>query len=294
MDAKFLSHSRSPFSTLSHRRHTCKPVCTPIHAVLTRPSQNITQEARKTSVYNDKWFDLIAINHLSQSVQAATGLRNGMSGYESLVEAARVASQKFNPIQQREVVIEALERAFPRPILYLISGLSLLFMYNCTFVNFASKPIHTYSRFPKQICRSNVFKLIRFQIRTLLPPSKFAREYFAAFTTVFFAWLVGPCEVRESEADGRREMNIVHIKKCRFLEETNCVGMCTNLCKIPSQTFIKDSFGIPVNMVPNFEDMSCQMIFGQEPLDLTDDPALKQPCYKLCKAKQKHGMKCSS
>ncbi|KAK7840407.1 beta-carotene isomerase D27, chloroplastic isoform X1 [Quercus suber] len=250
MDAKFLSHSRSPFSTLSHRRHTCKPVCTPIHAVLTRPSQNITQEARKTSVYNDKWFDLIAINHLSQSVQAATGLRNGMSGYESLVEAARVASQKFNPIQQREVVIEALERAFPRPILYLI--------------------------------------------RTLLPPSKFAREYFAAFTTVFFAWLVGPCEVRESEADGRREMNIVHIKKCRFLEETNCVGMCTNLCKIPSQTFIKDSFGIPVNMVPNFEDMSCQMIFGQEPLDLTDDPALKQPCYKLCKAKQKHGMKCSS
>ncbi|KAK4560239.1 hypothetical protein RGQ29_009137 [Quercus rubra] len=250
MDAKFLSHSRSPFSTLSHRRHTCKPACTPIHAVLTRPSPNIAQEARKTSVYNDRWFDLIAINHLSQSVQAATGLRNGMSGYESLVEAARVASQKFNPIQQREVVIKALERAFPRPILYLI--------------------------------------------RTLLPPSKFAREYFAAFTTVFFAWLVGPCEVRESEADGRREMNIVHIKKCRFLEETNCVGMCTNLCKIPSQTFIKDSFGIPVNMVPNFEDMSCQMIFGQDPLDLTDDPALKQPCYKLCKAKQKHSMKCSS
>ena len=49
------------------------------------------------------------------------GLRNGMSGYESLVEAARVASQKFNPIQQREVVIKALERAFPRPILYLVS-----------------------------------------------------------------------------------------------------------------------------------------------------------------------------
>ena len=73
MDAKFLSHSRSPFSTLSHRRHTCKPACTPIHAVLTRPSPNITQEARKTSVYNDRWFDLIAINHLSQSVQAATG-----------------------------------------------------------------------------------------------------------------------------------------------------------------------------------------------------------------------------
>lgn len=38
---------------------------------------------------------------------------------------------------------------------------------------------------------------------------------------------------------------------CRFLEETNCVGMCTNLCKMPSQLFIKDTLGISVNMVPS-------------------------------------------
>lgn len=37
----------------------------------------------------------------------------------------------------------------------------------------------------------------------------------------------------------------------RFLEETNCVGMCINLCKMPSQSFIKDSLGMPVNMVPS-------------------------------------------
>lgn len=30
----------------------------------------------------------------------------------------------------------------------------------------------------------------------------------------------------------------------------------------------------------DFDDMSCQMIFGQEPPK--DDPAFKQPCYKLC------------
>ncbi|PHT86813.1 hypothetical protein T459_08919 [Capsicum annuum] len=29
----------------------------------------------------------------------------------------------------------------------------------------------------------------------LLPQSKWAREYCAMFTTVFFAWLVGSCEV---------------------------------------------------------------------------------------------------
>jgi hypothetical protein len=32
----------------------------------------------------------------------------------------------------------------------------------------------------------------------------------------------------------------------------------------------------------DFDDMSCEMIFGQEPPSSTDDPALKQPCYKLC------------
>lgn len=41
------------------------------------------------------------------------------------------------------------------------------------------------------------------------------------------------------------------INNCRFLEESNCVGMCLNLCKNPCQKFIKDSLGMPVNMVPS-------------------------------------------
>ncbi|KAA3459315.1 beta-carotene isomerase D27, chloroplastic-like [Gossypium australe] len=131
------------------------------------------------------------------------------------------------------------------------------------------------------------------QIKMLLPQSQFTREYFAAFTTVFFAWLIGPSEVRESELNGRREKNVVYVKKCRFLEQSNCVGMCINLCKMPSQAFIKDSLGMPLNMVPNFDDMSCEMIFGQDPPTPNDDPALKQPCYKLCRANQKHTVKSS-
>nr|XP_043620231.1 beta-carotene isomerase D27, chloroplastic-like [Erigeron canadensis] len=133
---------------------------------------------------------------------------------------------------------------------------------------------------------------ISFLIKTLMPLSKFKREYFAAFTTIFFPWLIGPCEVIESEFEGGIERNVVHIKKCRFLESSNCAGMCTNLCKIPSQEFIKNSFGVPINMVPNFDDMSCKMIFGQEPPALQDDPAFKQPCYKLCNVKNKHDTNC--
>ncbi|KAG2558476.1 beta-carotene isomerase D27, chloroplastic-like [Panicum virgatum] len=129
-------------------------------------------------------------------------------------------------------------------------------------------------------------------IKVMMPPSRISREYFAAFTTIFFPWLVGPCEVRESEVDGRKEKNVVYVPKCRFLESTNCVGMCTNLCKIPCQKFIQDSLGTAVYMSPNFEDMSCEMIFGQQPPE--DDPALKQPCFRTkCIAKQNRQVNCS-
>ncbi|KAL2535710.1 Beta-carotene isomerase D27 [Forsythia ovata] len=131
-------------------------------------------------------------------------------------------------------------------------------------------------------------------IRTLMPQSRFAREFFAVFTTIFFVWLVGPCEVKESEFEGRKEKNVVLVKKCRFLEETNCVGMCTNLCKMPSQAFIQESLGMPTTMVPNFEDMSCEMIFGQQPPPPTSDPAFTQPCYKLCKATRRHQKNCTT
>ncbi|KAJ9172023.1 hypothetical protein P3X46_015313 [Hevea brasiliensis] len=263
MEAKFLSSNRSNISSVPLPRHLPKLHHLPVLAVLTRRPENITgvreklsskpvdniAELTRKTVYNDNWFDQLAINHLSRSVQAATGFRNSKTGYESLVQAAMDASQKFNLIQQRELVLQALDSAFPRSILHLI--------------------------------------------KTVLPQSKFAREFFAAFTTFFFIWLIGPCEVRESELNGGKEKNVVHIKKCRFLEETNCAGMCTNLCKVPSQTFIKHSLGMPVNMVPNFDDMSCEMIFGQEPPMSTEDPAFNQPCYKLCKANHKHRVKCS-
>ncbi|XP_042047625.1 beta-carotene isomerase D27, chloroplastic-like isoform X2 [Salvia splendens] len=193
----------------------------------------------KTS-YNDNCFDRLAINYLSQSLQSATGMRSGKEGYEGLVEAATMASRRFNPIQQKGVVIDTLKAALPAPLLLLI--------------------------------------------KKTVPPSKFSRQLFAVFTTIFFAWLIGPCQVKESEVEGRKEKNVVYVPKCRFLEETNCVGMCTNLCKMPSQSFIKDSLGMPITMVPNFEDMSCEMKFGVEPPPQSLDPAFTQPCYKQCKA----------
>ncbi|KAL0459471.1 UNVERIFIED_CONTAM: Beta-carotene isomerase D27, chloroplastic [Sesamum latifolium] len=74
------------------------------------------------TVYNDNWFDRLAVNHLSNNLQASTGLRSKKSGYDGLIEAATMASRRFSPVEQREIVIRTLETAFPKPILSLASS----------------------------------------------------------------------------------------------------------------------------------------------------------------------------
>ena len=39
---------------------------------------------------------------------------------------------------------------------------------------------------------------------------------------------------------------------------------------------------MPLTMEPNFEDLSCRMIFGQRPPEPEDDQAFKQPCFSTC------------
>lgn len=85
MEATHLLRSKGLFLTLQEpqQRHIHilkKPYSTTV-SVLTRSADKIIiqrdakiREENTSSVYNDNWFDRIAIHHLSQSVQAATGL----------------------------------------------------------------------------------------------------------------------------------------------------------------------------------------------------------------------------
>ncbi|KAL5766043.1 hypothetical protein ACOSP7_016660 [Xanthoceras sorbifolium] len=121
------------------------------------------------------------------------------------------------------------------------------------------------------------------QFRKLFPPTKWAAEFNAALTVPFFHWLVGPSEVVEVEVNGEKQRSGVHIKKCRYLENSGCVGMCVNMCKIPTQDFVTNEFGLPLTMIPNFEDMSCEMVYGQVPPPFEEDPASTHPCYaEIC------------
>jgi hypothetical protein len=123
--------------------------------------------------------------------------------------------------------------------------------------------------------------------RKLFPYSRWGAEINAKISNTFFSWLVGPMETIQVEfARPNGEIVVqnsgVQIERCRYLAESGCTAMCVNLCKVPCQTFFTNELGMPLTMEPNFEDYSCQMIFGKVPLPLEEDPVYQQACLKEC------------
>ncbi|WP_199325079.1 DUF4033 domain-containing protein [Phormidium sp. FACHB-1136] len=195
--------------------------------------------ATEKTIYHDSRLDRLFIWLFRRKMASALGQRDMGQGYDGFVTLSKQIVQGRNAQEQQALVATVLRSLVPAPVLWLI--------------------------------------------RTLFSPTRLVCELNAWFATQLFEWLVGPCEVTEVEItteDGtqRRQRSGVHIKKCRYLEESQCVGLCVNLCKQPTQRFFTEDFGIPLTMTPNFEDFSCEMVFGQAPPPLETEAAYQQPC----------------
>ncbi|KAL5136466.1 Beta-carotene isomerase D27, chloroplastic [Glycine soja] len=116
---------------------------------------------------------------------------------------------------------------------------------------------------------------------------KIAAMMVARATVLTCQWLMGPCKVNSVDLpDGTSCSSGVYVERCKYLEESKCVGICTHTCKFPTQTFFKDHMGVPLLMEPNFADYSCQFKFGVLPP--RDDTIVKEPCLEACpNAKQR-------
>ena len=99
---------------------------------------------------------------------------------------------------------------------------------------------------------------------------------------VLFPFLVGRCRVESWSREGSAEpwRSKVVIERCRFLDASSCKGMCTGLCKAPSESYFA-SIGLPLSMTPNFEDGSCEMVWGRTPRD-DDMDGQDLGCYQTC------------
>lgn len=202
-------------------------------------NQQKQQEQQEKTIYTDNSLDRLFIWLFSRKMARASGKRIRLKGYDGLVDLSKQMMQGRNAEEQQALVGLVLRSLIPSPALRVV--------------------------------------------RTLFSPTQLVCELNAWFSTLLFEWLVGPSEVREVEVTGpdgqvRLQKSGVHIKKCRYLEQSQCVGMCVNMCKLPTQDFFIKDFGIPLTMTPNFEDYSCEMVFGQIPLPIEEEAAYNQPC----------------
>ncbi|KAK8702288.1 hypothetical protein V6N13_020649 [Hibiscus sabdariffa] len=112
---------------------------------------------------------------------------------------------------------------------------------------------------------------------------KVAAMMVARVTVFTCQWLMGACKVNSVDLpDGTSCNSGVFVERCKYLEESKCVGVCINTCKLPTQSFFKDYMGVPLVMEPNFTDYSCQFKFGVSPPLPENDDTLKQPCLDVC------------
>ncbi|MEO1591398.1 MAG: beta-carotene isomerase domain-containing protein [Cyanobacteria bacterium J06632_22] len=188
----------------------------------------------------------------SRKMAKALGQPAVLPGYDGFVALSKKIMHGRNPQQQQALVAVVLQSLVPTQVLWLI--------------------------------------------RHLFSPTQLVCELNAWFATQLFEWLVGPCDVVAVDVPRgntvRRQKSGVHIQKCRYLEQSQCVGLCVNMCKLPTQRFFTEKFGIPLTMTPNFEDMSCEMVFGHMPPALETEDAAQQPCLAECPSQQKVAIRC--
>lgn len=126
-----------------------------------------------------------------------------------------------------------------------------------------------------------------------------------AFFLVFyylFPWLLGPVEGEdfvdvEVPSAWRRILPFLPVvmrvpqtakaERCRFLEQAQCASVCVNTCKVPSQQWLLQDFGMPLHIQPNYDDFSCRWKFGVEAPPLMEDEAIMTPCFTRCPSQVK-------
>lgn len=202
-------------------------------------SPNRQRSLASSSNYDDTWLDRFCIYILKNRISRVIGQKTILPGYAGFVALSKQVMVGRSAAEQQTAIAQVLRSIIPPWI---------------------TRPI-----------------------RHLISPNRWVCETNAWFATVLFQWLVGPCDrhlvdLVDENGQTYQQNSGVHIQKCRYLEQSQCVGLCINLCKVPTQTFFTEELGIPLTLTPNFEDFSCEMIFGQVPPPLETEAAYHQPC----------------
>lgn len=116
-----------------------------------------------------------------------------------------------------------------------------------------------------------------------LGPWFYAPWLTSVVTPPFFQFLVGP-----STPNRRKDGSLggLLVQKCKFLQESNCKGLCLHQCKLPAQQFFADVLGVPLSVSPNFVTQECQWSFGEVSVPPVDDPSFPVGCLAGCESRK--------
>ena len=103
------------------------------------------------------------------------------------------------------------------------------------------------------------------------------------FAKWLLPFLVGDMSLTSRGEDDPRGGGVL-VHRCRVLEGSGCKGVCAKMCKVPTQRFFAEQWGVPLTMSPNFASGECQLIFGKEPLPIKEDPTIPSGCLSRCPA----------
>ena len=115
-----------------------------------------------------------------------------------------------------------------------------------------------------------------------LGPWIYAPTLTAVVAPYAFSFLVGPASLNR-RSDG--ELGGLVVEKCKFLQESNCKGMCLNSCKLPAQNLFAE-LGLPLRVSPNFATHECQWSFGELAPPPTEDPTWPKGCVVGCTSRE--------
>ncbi len=221
-------------------------------------------------VYRDNPLDVLLLALFRRLVQKETGYSSSKSGFDGLVDEGREYMLRATDEQQNAMVFNTLARL-------LTPAMPLIFRPFMSGVALAEDGDATATPQP---LGGGALGFARDTVEgARFGPWLYAPLITSVVTPPFFNFLVGP-STPNLRADGRPGGLLV--QKCRFLQQSNCKGICLQMCKLPAQDYFQKRLGMPLNVQPIFETQECQWSFGEVPLPPEEDPLLPGGCITGC------------
>jgi hypothetical protein len=203
--------------------------------------------------YDDSPLDAVAISATTENLARAFGLDANAAGdpskYETLVEVAlRIHNERVSGDNDTQSAQKKLRKLIGRVMRGSIRSAAPAFLYDAEVETpFVPNP------FP------DIVKSVESLVKSAVP-ADLTREVTGTVASELTEWMFGPSSLTSSGG-----VTVVTIKKCRYLEATQSLGVCTHMCKLPAQDVVLSEFGVPLHVEPCFKTGSCQMHFGKYP-----------------------------